>query len=150
MSCHSEVWPTVATFDAAYPILINFRQVQLKCLRLDYDATSWHLLHNMASTGPVWPVLGNGGQLWTRISSLIDVVHFKAELRDLGIVYQVIACTAVRDNFGEISSKVAYNGALFVTVSRYDRLGPYLSLHNLFWGFVIFNHVWWYFDQRVT
>jgi len=33
---------------------------------------------------------------------------------------------------GQICSKVAYNGPLLVTLSRYDRLGPYLSLHYLF------------------
>jgi len=49
----------------------------------------------MASTGPVLPVVGNGGQLLSRISSLNDLVRFKAELRDLGLVYQVIACTAI-------------------------------------------------------
>jgi len=27
---------------------------------------------------------------------------------------------------------VAYNSPVFVTVSRYDRLGPYLSLYNIF------------------
>jgi len=27
---------------------------------------------------------------------------------------------------------VACNGRVFVTVSRYDGLGPYLSLHNIF------------------
>jgi len=32
---------------------------------------------HMASTGPVWPVVGNGGQLWARISSLDELVHFK-------------------------------------------------------------------------
>jgi len=92
----------------------------------------------MASTGSVLPVVGNGGQLMSRISSLNELVHFKAYLRDLGLVYQVIACTAVRDEFGQISSKVAYNGSVFVAVSRYDRLGPYLPLHNnieQFWDF---------------
>jgi len=49
----------------------------------------------MASTGPVWPNVGNGGQIWSRISSLNELVHVKAELRDLGLVYQVIASTAL-------------------------------------------------------
>jgi len=48
----------------------------------------------MASTGPVLPVVGNGGHLYSRISSLNELVHFKAELRDPGLVYQVVACTA--------------------------------------------------------
>jgi len=99
----------------------------------------------MASTGPVLPVAGNGCQLLSRISSLIEVVHFKAELRDLGLVYQVILCTAVWDKFGLISSKVAYNGPIFVTVPRYDRLGLYLSLHIHFsavmWLSDMFDHI---------
>jgi len=56
-----------------------------------------------------------------------------------------IACTALFDKIGQISSKVAYNGPVFVTVSRYDRLGLYLSLHYLFWAVlalsVRFDHI---------
>jgi len=51
---------------------------------------------------------------------LNELVHFKAELRDLGLVYQVIACTALWDKIGQSSSKVAYDGPVYVTVSRYD------------------------------
>jgi len=32
-----------------------------------------------------------------KISSLVDLVHFKAELKDLGLVYQVIPCTAISE-----------------------------------------------------
>jgi len=63
---------------------------------------------------------------------LNELVHFKAELRDFGLLYLVIACTALCDKIGQISSKVTYNGPVFVTVSRDDRLGTYLSLHYLF------------------
>jgi len=63
---------------------------------------------------------------------LNELVHLKAELRDLGIVYQVITCRALLDKIGQIGSKVAYNGAVFVTVPRYGRLGIYSSLHYLF------------------
>jgi len=49
----------------------------------------------MASTGTACPVVGIGGQLWSRISSLKELVHFKAELRDLGLVYQVMECKAL-------------------------------------------------------
>jgi len=76
--------------------------------------------------------VGNGVQLWSGIASLNQLVHFKAELRDLGLVYQVIACTALKYKIGQISSKVAYNCPVSVTVPRYDRIGPYLSLYNLF------------------
>jgi len=56
----------------------------------------------MASTGPILPVVGIVGQLLSRISSLNDLDHIKAELRDLGLVYQVIACTALWDKIGQI------------------------------------------------
>jgi len=99
----------------------------------------------MASTGPVWPVVGNGRQLLSRISSLNELVHFKAELSDLGLVFQVIACTAHWDKIGQIISKVAYNGPVFVTVPRYNRLVPYLSLYYHFWAilalYVKFDHI---------
>jgi len=145
MNRNGEICRIMATFDTGYPILINFRQVGLKRLRMGYDATYLLILHTMASTGPVWPVVGNGGQLWSRISCLIEIVHFKAELMDLGLVYELIPCTALWDEIGQISSKMAYNGREFVTLSRHDRIGPYLSLHNHFWevlGFsVMFDHI---------
>jgi len=135
----------MATFDTAYPILINFRQVSLKRLRMPYDANERHILRNMASTCPVWPVVGNGGQLCSTISSLNELVHFIAELRVHGLVYQVIACTALWDKIGQIWFKVAYNGPVFVIVSRYNRLGPYLTLYYLFWAFssrsLRFDHI---------
>jgi len=135
----------MATFDTAYPILIYFQQTRLKRLRMTYDASKWHILHNMASTGPVWPVVSNGGQLWSRISRLNELVHFKAELGDLGLVYQVRECKALWDMIGRIWSIVAYNGTIFVIVSRYCRLGPYVSLHYLFWAIlalsVRFDHI---------
>jgi len=59
MSCHSEVCPTVATFDTAYIIPINFRHERLKRLLMTYDASEWHILHNMACNGPVRLVVGN-------------------------------------------------------------------------------------------
>jgi len=86
----------------------------------------------MAPTGPAWPVLSNGGQLWSRISSLNVFVHFKAELSVLGLVFQVIACTELSDKIGQIWSQVAYNGPVFVKVSRYDILGPFLPLYYHF------------------
>jgi len=52
---------------------------------------------------------------------------------------------ALWDKIGQISSKVAYNCRVFVTVSRYDGLVPSLSLHNLFWEVlwfsVVFDHI---------
>jgi len=46
---------------------------------------------------------------------------------------------------GQIISKAAYNGPVFVSVSRYDRLGPDLCLHYLFRAAlalcVMFDHI---------
>jgi len=55
----------VATFDTGYPILINFRQVRMKRLRMPYDANEWHILRNKASTDPyglLYAMLANYGQ----------------------------------------------------------------------------------------
>jgi len=49
---------------------------------------------------------------------LNELVHFKAELWDLDLVYQAMAYTALWDKIGQISSKVAYNGPVFVIVSK--------------------------------
>jgi len=145
MNRYSEVWPTVATLGTGYPIQINFRHVRLKRLRTNNDASKWHIPHNMAFTDPVWPVVGNGGQLWSRISSCSELDHFKSELRDLGLVYQVMECMALWDRIGQISSKVAYNGPVFVIVSRYDKLGLCLYLYYLLWAVlplsVMFDHI---------
>jgi len=69
---------------------------------------------------------------FSRISSLQELVHFKSELRDLGLVYQDMECKALLEKICRIWSNVAYNDPVFVIVSRYDRLGPYVSLNYLF------------------
>jgi len=104
----------------------------------------------MASTGPVWPVVGNGGQLWWRISSLNELDHVKSELRYLGLVYQVMECMAHLDRICRILSNVAYNGPVFVTVSRDDRLVPYSSLHNYFWAFLGLSDMFDYISIKET
>jgi len=102
----------------------------------------------MASTGPVWPVVGNASQLWSRISSLNELDHFKAQLSDLGLVYKITACTTLWDKIGQISSKVAYNDPVFVTMPRYNRLGPCLPLYYHFWAiFATLGQVWPYYYQ---
>jgi len=99
---------------------------------MTYDARWWHILNNIASTVTVWRAVGIGGQQWSRISSLKKLVHCKLELRDHVLEYQVMECKALWDMIGRIWSNLAYNGPVFVIVSRYDRLVIYLSLHYLF------------------
>jgi len=101
----------------------------------------------MASTVPVWPAVGNGGKLWSRISSLNELVHLKSELRDVGLVYQVMEWNVLWDKIGRIWSGVAYNGPVFVTVSRYDKLGACLSLYYHFWAILA---LYVKFDQITT
>jgi len=52
---------------------------------------------------------------------------------------------ALRDKIGQILSNVAYNGPVFVIVSRYDRLVSYFSLYYLFraiWALSVrFDHI---------
>jgi len=62
---------------------------------MNYDAGKWYILHNMASTGSVRLDVGNASQLWSGISSLNELVHPKLELRDLGLVYQVMEFKAL-------------------------------------------------------
>jgi len=135
------ICPVTARCDQLWPHLTQHSQFWSIFDNCDWKGYIWHMSPVsgiycivMASTCPVIPVVGNGGQLLSRISSLNELVLFKAELRDLGLVNQVIACTAVWDMFGQISSKVAYNGPVFVTVSWYDSFGLYLPLHYLFWA----------------
>jgi len=72
------------------------------------------------------------------------VSHVKSELRYLGLPYQVMECKALWDKMGRVWSNVAYSGAVFLIVSRYDRLGPYFNLYYPFravwhflWGLII-------------
>jgi len=54
-------------------------------------------------------------------------------------------CKALWDKIDRIWSNVAYNGPVFVIVSRYDRLGAYVTLYYLFWAAlalsVRFDHI---------
>jgi len=77
--------------------------------------------------------------------SFKELVLFQSELRDLGLVYQFIECKALWDKIGRIWTNVAYTGPVYVIVSRYDRLGPHVSLYYLFCAvlalFVRFDHI---------
>jgi len=135
------ICPVIERYDELWPHLtqdIQFWSIFVKC---DWKGYIWLMSPAsgiyciiMASTGPVWPVVGNGGQQWSRVSSFKELVHFKSELRDLGLQYQVIACTALWVKLGRTWSNVAYNYPVYVIVPKYDRLGPYVSLYYLFWA----------------
>jgi len=87
-------------------------------------------------------------QWWPRMVKNIKserVSPRQVRMRDLGLLYQVTAYTALWDEIGQIWSKVAHNCPVFVIVSRYDRLGSYLSLYHPFWAIlalpVRFDHI---------
>jgi len=69
----------------------------------------------------------------------------QGRIEDLGLVYQIIACTALLDSMCQISTKVSYNGPVFVAVSGHDKLGPYFTLNYLFPGVLalsaMFDHI---------
>jgi len=131
---YSEVRPIIIIFHTLQSILIHYVKVCYNWQRISDDDNEWQTLHNMALICLVLSVLVNSDQVWSIISSMNDLVHIKAELRNLGLTYQVMACMAHWDKIGQIWSNVAYNGPIFVIVSRYDRLGSYLSLYFLLWA----------------
>jgi len=63
---------------------------------------------------------------------LNDVGHIEAELKKLDLKYLVMAGMAHSGRFAQIMPKVAYNGAIYVLVSRYDKFWPYFCLHYQF------------------
>jgi len=73
------------------------------------------------------------------LSTMVRNIRFErvsplqVKIEDLGLVYQVMECKALWPKICRIWSIVAYSGPVFVIVSRYDRLGPYISLYYPFW-----------------
>jgi len=139
MTCYREIWPIMATFDTVYPILINFRQVRKKRLHMTYVASQWHILHN---NGIYWSRITCFRQWWPAIVKNIKfelVRPLQVRIEGPRSILSGLECTALWDMIGRIWSGVAFNGPVFVRVSRYDRLGPYLSLHYFleqFWEFL--------------
>jgi len=132
MTCCMVVCSLMATFDALQVILFNFDELILHRLRMSFDDKWWQTLHNTVSNGPVWPHFVNGDHVWSSMLSMNDLVLIEAEVRNLGLIYQIMADMARWGKIKQIWPKVAYNGAIFIIVFRYDRLGPYLSLYYLF------------------
>jgi len=113
--------------------VFNFGGLKKNWLRMNSDFMEWQTLHYKTYKGPVWPHLVNGDYAWSRIWSMNDLVHIQAEV-SIGLRYQVMAEMVLWCKIEQIWSYVAYNGPIFVIVSRYDRLGPYLPLCYLFWA----------------
>jgi len=57
----------MATFDAAYHILVNIVEVSLKWLGMSFEANECQTLHNTGSHGAVWPDLVSIDQVSSRI-----------------------------------------------------------------------------------
>jgi len=94
-----------------------------------YDANEWHVLHNTTFGRLVWHDLVNGNQVSSRIWGMKDLVHIEAELRHLGLRYQVMAGISLWGKIAQLLPKVAYNSPVYVLVSWYDNLWPYLFLY---------------------
>jgi len=75
-------------------------------------------------------------QRWPRMfQNMNDIIHFEAEVINLGLRHQVMAGTASWGKIAQISPIVAYNDPIYVLVARYDKFWPYLCLHYQFWIF---------------
>jgi len=55
----------------------------------------------------VWPHLVNGDHVCSRIWSMNDLVHIEAEVKNLGLRYQVMAAMAFSGKIEQIWPKVA-------------------------------------------
>jgi len=95
MPCYSEICPLVVTFVTAQPIPINFVRVSLKWLHMSFGDSECHTLHSTASNGPVWPDLVNGDKVRSRKCGMNDLGLIEAELRNLGLRYQIMAGMAL-------------------------------------------------------
>jgi len=64
---------------------------------MSYNDHKWQTfhMHIIASNGLVCPVVISDDQLWSRIASMNELVHIRAELRNLGQVYQVMPSSAL-------------------------------------------------------
>jgi len=134
MSCYCEVCPFMATFVAAELIVVNFEELIRNWLRKSFDDRDIRTFHNSASNSPVCHPLVNDDLVCSRVWSMNALVHIGPEEWNLGLVYQVMACTVFWDKIGQIWFKGVYNGPIFVMASKDDRLGLYLSLYYLLWA----------------
>jgi len=86
-----------------------------------FNANVWQTLHNSASNGPVRPRLVKGDYVWSNIWSMNELVLIEAEVRNLGLRYQVIADMADWGKIEQIWPKAAYNGPSYILVVRYHK-----------------------------
>jgi len=75
--------------------------------------------------GLVWPRLVNGAHVWSRIWNLNVLVLLEAEVRNLGLRYQVIPGMALWGKNEQIWPKVAKNAPSYILAARYDKFLPY-------------------------
>jgi len=136
---------------------VQFWKMSLNLLRMSSDAKEWPILYNTASNGPVWPHLVNGDYVTSRIWSIITIKynydikynnnlnHIEAELRILGLRFQVMAGMSLWSKIEQIWPNVAYNGPTDVLLSTYDKFWPYLCLYHQFWPILAvsirFDHI---------
>jgi len=125
MSCSSEVCPFMATFHAAQLILFNFEELSPYWLSYVFRRQDFQTLRNTASNGPVLPHLVNGNHVCCKIWGMDNLIHIEADVRNLGLWYQVMAGIALWGRIKQIWPKVAYDGPIYVLVARYNKFWPY-------------------------
>jgi len=68
----------------------------------------------------------------------------QVRMRNLGLVYQVMEWKALLDKIGRIWCNVAYDCPVFLKVSRYDILGPFVPVLPFLSNFGTLCQVWSY------
>jgi len=130
--------PVIARCDLLWPQLIQY--IQLSSI---FDKCAWK--------GYVWLMTPDSGiyfiiwHLWSRITccrkwwpAIVKNIKFERysppQVRIEGPRSSISGyeCNALWNKIGRIWSGVVYNGPVFVSVSRSDSLGPYVSLYYLF------------------
>jgi len=127
MSIYGHIRPSAAHSD-------QFLRMESELATYVFRWQRFAVIAYMASNSPVCPLLVNGDHVCSRIWSMNDLVHIEAEVRYLGLRYQVIADMALWGKIEQIWPKVAYNGPIYVRVARYVKFWPYECLHYQFWS----------------
>jgi len=132
MNRYSEIWRIMAILDTAYPILISFRQVRQKRLRMCHVASQWYILQSNSIYWSRMTLCRQWCPTMVKNITFARVSPFQGRIEGPRCSISGYSMYGTLRQDGRIWSSVAYNGPVFAIVSRYDRLETYLSLHYLF------------------